>query len=120
MAWGLCKSFKLEGLVRLYGVRMSDGTLCFLVKVVDTAKEEPGVCVIMESGFREFVKTNGLLASWAPLGCCWEQAHFNGRDWLDTLGSGTNLSSFGDCQVVCSFREDVTPYLTYKTSHVVV
>lgn len=103
--------------MRVFGVRMATGCLCFLVCFGDRGR------VLNLTQLMMWIHDLGVRskadASWTPLECCAEKVHFNGRDWLGTLERLDNVSSFGDCSVLSSFREDVQPYLGYERLFIV-
>lgn len=117
MVRALRRSFGFENdVMRLYGVRMVDGMLCFLVKFAEhglvPANLPTHTQECMRHFNRRFMAEPHARIGWTPLGCCEEQLRFNGRDWLDTFDFRPNAPCFGDSQVLSSFREDVRPYLT--------
>lgn len=123
MVWALHACFNLdEDLMRVYGVRMASGALCFIVKFADDGIGRANLPAYTEECFGDFIRELSLksdtFGSWTHLGCCEQQVHFNGRDWLDTLDCRTNVSCFGESRLLSTFREEIVPYLAYKRYNV--
>lgn len=100
--------------VRVFGVRMATGSLCFLISFGGHGRDLTDSSYESTMRVQDFASKSKVNAAGTFLGCCAEQVHFNARDWLGILERLDNVSSFGDSSILSSFREDVQPYVTYE------
>lgn len=95
-----------DSAMNFFGVRMVDGTLCFLLRFEYKGKEPGGFAARLRRGFMAMNNIDKT-SSWDSLGCCAEDVDLSVKDWLGTLVRTDNVADLGDESVLISFREEI-------------